>query len=83
MTLVSFSEKKQWNTFFIECHKVKNMWLDIQKILNQKYNFMKTLSTYDILFGINEQQTRTVNEVNIITIQVKIHIWTAKVKKDA
>ena len=29
---------------------------------------MKILSTYDILFGINEQENRTVNEVNIILL---------------
>ena len=63
---------------FVECHIIKNLWLDIQKNLNKKYNFRKTLSTYDILFGINEQENRTVNDVNIIIIQVKFYIWRAK-----
>ena len=70
MLLVCQFQEETIEHLFVECHIIKNLWLDIQKILNQKYNFRKTLSTYDILFGINEQENWTVNDVNIIIIQV-------------
>ena len=75
-------QKETIEHLFVECHIIKNLWLGIQNILNQKYNFRKSLSTYDILFGINEQENRTVNDVNIIIIQVKFYIWRAKMKKE-